>query len=108
MNHKERQELNNLHAKNPTVGDYWEEMFAPACVVIGVTKEAVSLCDKTKSVTDTTWTWDLSQTRQLSRDEFSRWLRYQSPEMSDRTWCNVHPRQHTWARKAAAEILLGT
>lgn len=95
----------------PKVGDFWHEMFVPIMVVIGVSDDAVTICDKVDRGHET-WTWDFSGIRKISRHEFAERPLYRSfahgDHMGDKCWCDVMPEAHKWARKAAQEALFGT
>ena len=56
---------------NPQEGDYWyEDMFVPHLVVLKVLANHIIFCDKTKATDERHWTWDLSQPKMLSKNEF--------------------------------------
>ena len=88
---------NEIHAKDPKIGDYWNECFHPVCVVVDVSDFAVTVCDSTKDVGKNKWTWDISKLSVCSREEFSTKYRY---EHIDGYTCDVYPEIHKWAREA--------
>lgn len=94
--HKKQEALNQYCLHNPQPGDYWEEMFFPV-VVITEAEEMVTICEKTKSTDDHTWTWDLSQLIILTKAEFVSKLTYGSSTLKDKTWADAHPRHMMWA-----------
>lgn len=111
---KENHELNLKHALDPEVGDYWQEMFMPICVVVDATQFSVTVCDKTKSVGENRWTWDISKLEVYSREDFGNRYRYgncsaeafkatDTDDIKNRFWCNVAPGAHKWVREALEE-----
>ena len=85
------------HRLNPTVGDYWEDHFCPVMLVLEVTEHYVVVCETKKAEGPKHWTWDLSKTRILSRDEFAKKPLYDKTGtggIGDRCWCHVHPGSH--------------
>src|SRR6478609_2151856 len=103
-------ETHNLcqeHLSRPQVGDYWHEMFAPVCVVVGKTDTTVTICKNTKSVDDEHWTWNTLKIEVMSLDDFKKWLCYESDSMKDKTWCHVIPEAHKWVRDFAIKDLFG-
>ncbi len=87
------QALNAQHLECPRPGDYWHEMFMPICVVLSASDDCICLCSKTTSVEGNRWTWDLTETRTLSKKEFSKWLSYTA---IPGTWARVMPEAHSW------------
>lgn len=100
-----RHDRNARHRLEPKVGDFWHEMFVPIMVVLGVSDDAVTICDKVDRGRET-WTWDFSGTRKMTRSEFAARPLY-GGHMGDKCWCDVVPEAHRWARKAAQEALFG-
>ena len=91
----DKQYADNLrHATHPEPGDYWHEMFCPVLVVLKVTNESVTYCEKRKSARPDHWTWDLSETKRVWREDFRKRLEYQSAQMKDKFWAWVAPRCH--------------
>lgn len=103
----ENNELCQEHLSQPQVGDYWHEMFAPICVVVGKTDSTVTICKKTKSVDDNHWTWDTSIIEVMQLEDFKKWLCYKSDSMKDKTWCRVVPEGHKWVRECAIRDIFG-
>lgn len=100
--HEQSHKTNQEHLSNPKVGDYWNEMFAPICVVVGRTQGEVVVCRKIKEVDDNHWTWDLRYIERMSLADFRKKLTY-----DNRTWCNVAPEPHKWVRKVCFKEVLG-
>lgn len=82
------QATNLEHIRNPVRGDYWHEMFAPVCVVVSVSEDAVEVCEKFKHVEDHIEP-DYAQTVSIPRAEFG--LRFFYNSMRGKTWCDVSP-----------------
>jgi hypothetical protein len=101
FNDKERHKINTAHRLNPKIGDYWNEMFCPVLVVIGLKSDKVLICKSTKDCAENTWTWDLSKLEWLTKEQFSSKLTYGSKKMKDICFCDVVPEAHKWAREAA-------
>jgi hypothetical protein len=81
------------HSKEPVVGDYWHEMFSPVMIVTKVQKGYVLVCEKFKKHDDgihLTPDYEASP-RKFSRQEFYKYVHYDSESMADRTWCDVSP-----------------
>jgi hypothetical protein len=87
----ERQRENIYHAEFPVAGDYWEEMFSGQYLIVVVTTSLVALCQDKKAVDDQHWQFDLSKITVLTREQFSDKVRYSTPSMNHKTWCDVHP-----------------
>lgn len=101
-------ELDKSHALNPRIGDYWQEMLTPICVVVGrPSTDTVLICKGKRAVGADSWTWDLSKLEKMSITDFSEFLHYKSPEMKGKFWCHCLPEKHTWVRAAAIEELFG-
>ena len=110
-----RDAANKKHCRKPKVGDFWQECFAPVCVVIDASKFVVTTCELTKNAGNNKWTWDFSELKTYTRAEFVNRFRYgrignddyQADDGSDdikhKFWCDVIPKSHKWARKAAKE-----
>lgn len=86
-------ELNEQHAANPQVGDYWEERFYPCFLVIEASKFSVSFLSKTKRELNTVTQekdlfWDVSHIETCTPKEFKRRVSYNS---IPGTWCDVTP-----------------
>jgi hypothetical protein len=92
---------------DPQIGDYWHEMFCPQLVVIGRKGDSVVVCDATKEVDSSHWTWDVERVTTLTLAEFKKRLCYSSEAMKNKTVANVNPRAHKWVRKACQEALFG-
>ncbi len=93
----ERHKQNTKHAKNPQPGDYWHEMLCPILVVLKATKFQVWVCEERKDTSDGYWTWDLIQTKILTRKTFEANLKYDT--IDDKHWCSVIPKNQMWAVK---------
>lgn len=91
---KRMDEDNTRHAIYPEPGDYWHEMFCPIRVVLAVTPETVTICETTKSTDKDHWTWDLSATKKILKEEFANGIRYKSEAMKHKFSCDVVPRGH--------------
>jgi hypothetical protein len=76
------QALNLKHADNPQEGDFWHEFLCPIAKVHKVSKTHVWVERLTKPVGD-------SAHSQMTREEFARWIRYDS--IPDHTWADVQP-----------------
>ncbi len=94
MNNKNRNKQNRNHAKYPQPGDYWHEMLCPVLIVLKVTAFQVWICDERKDKSNAKWTWDLTQTRILTRKTFESKLKY---DTMDECWCSVMPKNKMWA-----------
>jgi len=96
---------NEDHASDPKIGDYWSEMFAPILVVVGrPDPDSVLICDKTMDVEERRWTWDLTQCRIMTLEEFHARLRYDSiPGF----WADCCPEHMTWVKDRAMELMFG-
>ena len=83
-----------IHKNNPKVGDYWHEMFSPYHVVVDVNKFYVAVCDSTKRVNNSSWTWDTSKPLKFyTRDEYYNLHKYGTQD----GWpCSVVPEGHKW------------
>lgn len=100
-------ELNTKHRLDPQVGDYWNEMFVPIMVVVGVHPDRVVICQTTKSVGKDHWTWDLAKLDTVTREAFAKIPLYSSLDMGEKTHCDVVPERHKWVREAAIKALFG-
>ena len=90
-------ELNEKHADNPQVGDYWCERHSIPCfLVIDASKFWVSFLSKTKREFGDTF-WDTSKIETCTRKEFKKRVSY---NYIPGTWCDVTP---NW--KYAAEYI---
>jgi hypothetical protein len=87
-----QQELNAAALANPQPGDYWHEMFCGCFIVLAVTPETVTFCETKIDVDPRHWTWDVSKTSRVLREEFSKRLHYGS--MPDKTWCDIGTKRH--------------
>ena len=94
-------EAKNIKAyASPSPGDYWNEMFVPYFVVLEVREDlTLIVCDKTKEVDSSHWTWDLSQAKHVHRDYLKR-VRYGS---IDGFVADVF-HSHQWAVEAWKEL----
>ena len=88
-------QLNEQHAANPQVGDYWQERFSPCpCfLVIEASKFSVSFLSKTKLVLNAVTLekdrfWDVSHIETCTPKEFKRRVSYNS---IPGTWCDATP-----------------
>lgn len=97
-------DLDELHFVSPEPGDFWHEMFTPFFIVLAVEDGSVTICEKTKAVyeepdqnmvlksyenpedpevkeyfsrprKDIGYTFDVSETRTVSRSEFKKMLK---------------------------------
>jgi hypothetical protein len=96
LNWDERKAIDQKHLANPKIGDYWNEMFNPVCVVVGRNKSVLTIC-KTIEDVDGGWTWDLSRLEKIELSKFAKWLSYGT---IPGTWAHVCPKSHKWAYKA--------
>ena len=87
--------LNKKHALDPKPGDYWQEMLCAVCVVLAVDNTHVTICKHKKDVDRNHWTWDLAHITTMSRNEFYRWLEYDT--IPNKFWCCAEPEKHKWA-----------
>jgi len=90
----EQQKVNLKHAVDPQRGDYWHEMFCPIRVVLHVTEDTVTFCEKTKQTKPDHWTWDIDKVCRVFKDEFRQGLEYQSVPMKDKFHADVVPGAH--------------
>lgn len=100
--------LNTGHSFCPEIGDFWQEMFTPVCVVINVDENNVTVLEKTKAADRDHWTWDLdAQPIVYTRTDFAyRWTygrignhAYRGEDarpLANECWCDVMPRHHAW------------
>jgi|PlaIllAssembly_1097288.scaffolds.fasta_scaffold20556_2 hypothetical protein len=102
-----RKEETARRANNPQVGDYWNEMFSPICVVVKtdttllirprsstpIAVGTITICKKTKEVDADSWTWDLSVLETMTVDAFREWLSYGS---IPGYWAMCCGSRHTW------------
>jgi hypothetical protein len=95
---------NHKHACSPQPGDYWSEHLVGVCVVLKVDEDSVTFCRQRVDVDDGHWTWDLHKQTRMTRDQFKKWLSYDSPGMQDQYWADVMPNRHGWAVKEAAKL----
>lgn len=97
-------DLDEQHFVSPEPGDFWHEMYAPFFIVLAVDDGSVTICEKTKAVyeepdqamvlrsydnpddpevkeyfsrprKDIGYTFDVSETRTVSRQEFEKMLK---------------------------------
>ena len=80
FNQPDRQSAINLEcALNPTVGDYWHEMYMPVCQVIEVGEHHVIVLDKLEPVPDTNKNrWKEDEPKVYTREQFAKRYRYGS------------------------------
>lgn len=84
----DQKELNDQHATNPQVSDYWEEMFSPVAVVLAVNGTAITICRKTVPEGTDMWMWDLDKAETIDVSALKSWLGYKS---GFGYWAYVHP-----------------
>jgi hypothetical protein len=102
---KQRFESNDDSAKNPQVGDFWHDMFAPIAVVVArPNDETVLVCRKTMPVDADHWEWDLTKCECLMVDEFKTYLSYGS---IPGYWADVVPKKMEWVREEAMTLMFG-
>ncbi len=94
LNRKKQKQLNDIHAKHPEPGDYWNEMLCGVCVVLEVRDNAVTIIRTKQHFPDETWSWDFNKVEYIPREEFKEWLEYDTIEGH---WADVFPKQHQWA-----------
>jgi hypothetical protein len=108
MTHEERKRRDREHLIDPEVGDYWNEMFTPICVVLGRVGDSVVICRTTKDVGPDHWTWDTTRIETKTLAEFRDWLSYKGDgPLREQAWASVVPGAHAWARDAAKAALFG-
>lgn len=107
MTYEERKRRDREHLFDPKVGDYWNEMFTPICVVLGRVGDSVLVCKTPKDVDGEHWTWDLARVETMTLAAFGAWLSYKGEAMRGKTWCSVEPGAHEWARDAAKAAIFG-
>lgn len=103
---------NLRQVENPTVGDFWHEMFSPVAVVVGVSDTAVVLCEKMKPTGEGRWTWDIYDLHAYTRKQYANRFRYgrvgnedfeatdDMSETSNKFWCDVVTGAHKWIADA--------
>lgn len=91
---------NEKHAAEPRPGDYWHEMFCPACVVVGAIPGHVVICKTTKAAGKNRWTWDLTKLDMLSKSAFKNSLK--SP-CDKYWWADVAPECHMFVASVLEE-----
>lgn len=91
--------INNEHALNPEIGDYWYDHFCPVYYVVDVGRFHIAVLHKTKDVDSNHWTWDIDDIKLMTRHEFNEKVRYRGLEhgaskspVSDKCWCFCSPR----------------
>lgn len=89
-----QKELDKKHALDPQAGDCWIERTG-VCIVLHVVGQTVIIC-KEKKQDNEVWTWDLDLIDTMTKDEFNKWLAYDSIEGY---WAGVSPKSHLWAVK---------
>lgn len=79
------QEARKEHRKNnPETGDYWWcDMLNPLFVVLEVLPNHVIVCDKIKPTDENHWTWDLSEPKLMTRDDFKKRIDKNISHLSD-------------------------
>lgn len=86
---------------NPLPGDYWNEMFCPYFVVLKKTEHnTLIVCDKTKPVGTTHWTWDLEKVIEVPMEYMQR-VKYGT---IDGFCADVSSSPHRWAVAAWEEL----
>ena len=97
----DRTERSKEAFKNPLPGDYWNEMFCPYFVILAKTKnDTLIVCDKTKPVGTTHWTWDLEKVIEVSMDYMNR-VKY---DTIDGFCADVSSSPHRWVVTAWEEM----
>lgn len=96
--HEKQKALNEKHLKQPEAGDYWNEMCTPCFLVLKATKYYVTFCEDIKAVDEDHWTWDLSEIKETTIDEFSKRIHYGS---IPGCWCHVIPANTPGSRMKA-------
>jgi hypothetical protein len=96
--YEEMKQKSNLHAREPKVGDYWHDMFAPIYCVVDVSQFHVTLLTKTVPVGDDRWTWNTDHVEIMTRKDFNDKVRYRGLRntatkgpLDDQCWCDVMP-----------------
>jgi hypothetical protein len=108
-------DVDELHFVSPEPGDFWHEMFTPFFIVLAVEDDGVTICEKTKTVyeepdkrmvlksyenpddpevkeyfsrprKDIGYTFDVSETRTVSRSEFEKMLKCYSFKPDELTY----------------------
>lgn len=107
-NSNEQKQVNIEHLNNPKVGDYWHEMFVPACVVVSVieNEKKVLICTAKQEIDEEHWTFDLAQLKTVTFKEFKDELTYNN-DPDSKTWCDVIPECHKWVKDEAKKIMFG-
>jgi hypothetical protein len=77
---------NEIAAKDPRPGDYWNEMFSPVCLVVRRTDDKVYTYEKPYPVDKGHWTWDQTYIGEYTLEEFEQKLSYKS---IPGYWCDV-------------------
>lgn len=96
-----QQQLNEEHALEPKIGDYWHEMFVPILSVVDVGPWNVSVLRKTKEVDEEHWTWDVTEVTNMSRKEFYDFLHYNTKNVKHLCHCDVYPKRDLVFAEAA-------
>ena len=105
MNGNEHHDLNEEHAKNPKIGDFWHDHLAPVLCVIDVGTFSVVVLRSTKPVDDDHWTWDISNLTMMTKKEFYRQLHYSTENMKHKCWASVVPERDKIFAKLVEENL---
>ena len=72
----EQQRLNDKHANHPQAGDIWTEMLVPVFKVIQVDEKTVVVQRPRYLEDGKYWTWDGGEIQVMTREEFKRYLSY--------------------------------
>jgi len=102
--HRLEEDMDEQHFVSPEPGDFWHEMYTPFFIVLAVEDESITICEKTKTVyeepdqtmllksyespddpevkeyfsrprKDIGYTFDVGETRTVSRQEFDKMLK---------------------------------
>lgn len=113
--HKLEDDMDERHFVSPEPGDFWHEMYTPFFIVLAVEDDSITICEKTKAVyeepdkdmvlrsyespddpevkeyfsrprKDIGYTFDITETRTVSRQEFDKMLKCYSFDPNELTY----------------------
>ena len=120
-------DMDEQHFVSPEPGDFWHEMYTPFFIVLAVDEDSITICEKTKAVyedpdkrmvlksyenpddpevkeyfsrprKDIGYTFDISETRAVSRQEFDKMLKCYSFDPDQLTYKCIPGRAKEFVR----------
>lgn len=121
------EDLDEQHFASPEPGDFWHEMYTPFFIVLAVEDDSITICEKTKAVyeepdqamllksyenpddpevkeyfsrprKDIGYTFDITETRAVSRQEFNKMLKCYSFDPDQLTYKCIPGRAKEFVR----------